>query len=146
MIKGALEIAAITRLCAKSFNITGTERLGIAAVEDPESPYHGRIPIPPLLDAQLDHLWIAKMKKIKKKVLSELKSKIMSRKREHWYSIFLTTLILVTNLEFLYQNQNRQLERYCQHVKTHSRQNFADWLLRVDHRTWGNRIPLKACQ
>ena len=116
MIKSAFRIAVMTRLSSKSFNLMGSETLGISEVQDQSSPYYGRIPIPPLLDAQIDFLWMAMMDKLKKPVLAELKRKMMGRKREHWYEIFIVTLILLANLEFVYENQNRQLERYCEEV------------------------------
>lgn len=117
MLQGALKISIVTRLASKSFNLIGPETLGISKVQDPTSPYDGRIPIPPLLDAQIDYMWMEKMNKLKTKVLSELKTRIMGRKRKDWYMIFLTTLVILSNLEFIYQNQNRQLERYCEKVR-----------------------------
>jgi hypothetical protein len=115
-IHDALTICIITRLASKSFNLTGKETLGIGKVDDPVSPYYGRMPIPPLLDAQIDQIWMEKMGRIKKKMLSELKKKIMGRKHEDWYHIFLTLFVLIANLEFIYQVQNDQLNRYCLNV------------------------------
>lgn len=113
MLQGALYIAIITRLSSKSFNITGPETLGLGPVDDVESPYHGRIPIPPLLDAQLDSLWMSKMGRIQKQVLSKLKNTVMSTdKRHNWFTIFLTVVVLLSNLEYVYQRQSEQVKRY----------------------------------
>lgn len=103
----------------KSFNITGPETLGISKVEDPGSPYHGRVPLPPLLDAQLDYLWMGKMDGTRKTLLSQLKRLIMdkNRRKENWLMIFLTTLVLLWNLEQIYQNQYRQRKRYGKTVR-----------------------------
>ncbi|OCL09703.1 hypothetical protein AOQ84DRAFT_220524 [Glonium stellatum] len=93
MVHGALSLCVITRLASKSFNIAGDESLGISEVEDPQSPYYNRKPIPPLLDAQIDHILMTKMSKVKKKVLSELKRRVFAtreKKRENWYPVFLT--------------------------------------------------------
>ena len=117
MLRGALELAIISRLASKSFNITGVETLGISQVHDPTSPYNGRIPIPPFLDFQIDSLWFEKMGKIKKRVLSELKKRFMNRKPDDWYMIYLTVVVLLSNLEFIYEHQQRQQERYCETVK-----------------------------
>ena len=122
MVHGALALCVITRLASKSFNITGGETLGISKVEDRQSPYYNRKPIPPFLDAQIDHIWMTKMSKVKKTVLSELKKRMFAtreKKRENWYPIFLTIFVLTWNLEFLFQNQNRQLERYCEKASPH---------------------------
>lgn len=116
MIDAALTICIITRLASKSFNISGNERLGIKIVHDPVSPYYGRTPVPPFLDAQIDQIWMEKMGKIKKKMLSELKKRMIGRKQEDWYQIFITLFLLIANLEFIYQVQNDQLNRYCLNV------------------------------
>ena len=113
MLKQALDIAIVTRMTSKSFNITGTETLGMSPVNDEHSPYYGRIPIPPVLDSQLDNLWMQKMKPIQRKVLSDLNKMICgSDKKKGWLDIFLTIMILLSNLEFLYQKQHDQMRRY----------------------------------
>lgn len=113
MLQRTLTIAIMTRLSSKSFNITGSETLGLAPIEDTESPYHARIPIPPLLDAQIDYLWMRRMERIQRIVLSELKSTILSsEKRQKWLSIFLTVIMLLSNLEYIYQKQHEQMRRY----------------------------------
>ena len=103
----------MTRLVSKSFNImNGAETLGMTPVDDPTSPYYGRIPIPPMLDAQIDNLLMQKMRVQRKQVLSKLKRMIMSHSKQNWFMILLTTMVLLSNVEFLYQNQHDQIERY----------------------------------
>lgn len=103
----------------KSFNITGPETLGIPQVEDPDSPYYGRIPIPPFLDGQLDHLWMGKTNGKRKALLSQLNKLIKNKtkRKENWFMIFLSILILLSNLELIYQNQHQQRERYRKTVR-----------------------------
>ena len=123
VLKGALEIAVITRLILKSFNIAESdESLGMKVVDDPDSPDYGRIPIPAPLDAQLDRMWMEKMARIKKRTLGLLnKMMIGTRKRENWYIIFLTVLVLLHNLEAVYRHQLREREAYQKTVSTTSR-------------------------
>jgi hypothetical protein len=118
LLSNALSIAVTTRLASKSFNITGSHCLGIEDIADPTSPYYGRKPIPPLLDAQMDLIYRDLMQPSKKKLLSELKAKMLSKsdRREYWYEIFLTTVILLNNIEYLYNRQNDQYSRYCEQV------------------------------
>ena len=120
MLQGALDLAIISRLISKSFDITGTETLGIPPVEDLDSPYYGRRPIPPVLDFQLSWLWMEKMKSIKRRVLSQLKRTFMKRNPEDWYMVYLTVVVLLSNLEYIYQNQQRQQARYCENVSQFS--------------------------
>ena len=108
----------MSRLASKSFNIYGTKTLGIGRERVPECPYYNRIPIPPLLDAQIDFLWMDKMAALRRKVLTELRALIAQRGQKHWLVIFLTILILIFNLEFIYQNQNQQSNHYRETVST----------------------------
>lgn len=116
LIHDALSIYGITCLISKSFNLAGTETLGIRPVDDPVSPYYGRIPIPMYLDTQLDEMWEGVMGKISKKLLSELKRKILGRKKEHWYEVCLCLIILLANLETVYGAWLGQKGRYYKGV------------------------------
>jgi hypothetical protein len=113
MMHRALRIAIITRLMSKSFNITGSESLGIPRDTDPTSPYYQRIPIPPVLDFQIDRACMHNMHELRRNVVSHLKKMTMKYERENWYTIFLTIMMLLSNLEFLYQHQHQQMLRHC---------------------------------
>ena len=115
-IKTALHLSILSRLASKSFNIYGPETLGIRQEMDPECPYYGRRPMPPLLDAQLDHMLMDKMEQLKRSVLSELRRMIAGHGRKRWFKIYLIMSVLLFNLECVYQNQCRQIHRYQEHV------------------------------
>ena len=115
-IRNALQLSILSRLASKSFNIYGQETLGIRREMDPECPYYGRIPIPPLLDAQLDQMLMEKMETLKRSVLSELRRMIAGQGRKHWFKIYLIMSVLLFNLESVYQNQCRQMQRYQESV------------------------------
>ena len=103
----------MTRLISKSFNIlSGHEALGLGPVADPSSPLHGRIPIPPMLDAQMDSILMGFMKSRQRHGLSKLKALMMSHSKENWFMIFLTIIVLLSNLEFLFEHQMEQKRRY----------------------------------
>ena len=103
----------MTRLISKSFNIiSGHEALELRPIRDPSSPLYGRIPIPPMLDAQMDSILMGFMKSRQRRGLSKLKAMMMSHSKENWFMIYLTIIVLLSNLEFLYEHQNEQIERY----------------------------------
>ena len=107
----------MTRLISRSFNVvSGPDALRLAPVRNPtpdsSSPFYGHLPIPPMLDAQLDSILMEFMKERQRHGLSKLKGIVMSHSRENWFMIFLTILVLLSNLEFLYENQNEQKRRY----------------------------------
>ena len=103
----------MTRLISKSFNISsGHEALGLGPIADPSSPLHGRIPIPPMLDAQMDSILMDFMRSRQRRGLSKLKALMMSHSKENWFMIFLTIIVLLSNLEFLFEHQIEQIRRY----------------------------------
>lgn len=113
-------MSILSRLASKSFNIFGQETLGIQQEQDPDCPYYNRIPIPPLLDTQIDFLLMDKMEIWRGQVLSELRRMIAGQGRNHWFKIYLTISVLLFNLESVYQNQRRQIKRYQE--QTHQQQ------------------------
>ena len=88
-------------------------------IVDPHSRYYGRVLIPTVLDAQLDEIWMSKMSCLSKQTLKNLEKMIRSEKsrRENWYRIFLTMLILLYNIEAVYQSQHQQREIYQTYVR-----------------------------
>lgn len=120
MVRGAIKIAVMTRLFSKSFGIAGAEKLDIDESTDPWSPYFGRVPIPPLLDAQLDKLWRDMMDKEKKAVLRELRPKVLHHKLKDWLECFLVMFLLLLNVEFSYRHQTKQLAMHKNAVSTGS--------------------------
>ena len=116
VLKNSLKISVMSRLASKSFNLFGANTLGIPQQQDPDCPYYKRIPIPPLLDAQIDKLWMCKMAELRKKVLTSLRAMIVKRGRQQWLKIFLTIQVLLFNLEFIYQNQDDQTKKYQERV------------------------------
>lgn len=111
-IKDALKLSIMSRLASKSFNIFGEQTLGIRREQDPDCPYYNRIPIPTLLDAQLDCLLMDKMTVLRKKVLSALRCTITGQGRKHLPKIYLLISVLLFNLESVDRNQRRQIKRY----------------------------------
>lgn len=75
-----------------------------------------RTPVSALMESQLKALLAHETAMVGKKTLSQLKQKIMSRKREHWYIIFLTIQVLIIHLERISQEHERDMESAYQTV------------------------------
>jgi hypothetical protein len=86
--------------------IVGDETLGIAKVEDTRFPIYGQVPVPSVLDFQIDTIAIHLMLKLIKSVVSRLKKIIYGRRnKEKWYEVYLTCFILLGCLEKVYSLQ-----------------------------------------
>ncbi|KAF5598018.1 hypothetical protein FPCIR_3350 [Fusarium pseudocircinatum] len=100
LVKDSLRLWAGSRLTELPWMICGEHTLGQIPVQDLECPRSGTIPIPPIMDTQMDHLVIKNiMTPLRQKILAGLQTKIMENKRENWYEIYLTTFVLLSNME-----------------------------------------------
>lgn len=90
----------------------------MAPVYQPDSPFHDRILTPPYLDAQINELCASKVERIAEELLSCLQKLILSAdKRERWFDILLTIMILLSDLEYLYQRQHKAKEQSFEPVR-----------------------------
>ena len=120
MLYHALDICILAKLCSTTLKIPDdgrAESLGIPRIVDPAGWRHyGRRPTPVMLDAQIATIWMGIMGKARKRLLSELKKKILGRKRENWYIIYLTTFIILWNLEYIYEHQKERVDLFSKKV------------------------------
>jgi hypothetical protein len=118
MILMALKLCVLSQLCSSTVQIADdkvAESMGIPVIDDPAGLKHyNRRPVPLVLDAQIQTIWMGVMGRIRKKLLSDLKQMILGRKKEHWHSIYLTTFLILWNLEYCYEHQKERLDLYCE--------------------------------
>jgi hypothetical protein len=88
------------RLIEDAWSIRGGETLGMALDVLPESPFSQRIPVTPMMDFQIDNIVIydylmGTLHHIRK----AMKEKIMPRKKEDWFDLYLTTFIILHHVD-----------------------------------------------
>jgi len=94
-------------------SLRGEQTLNIAPlVGDDNAHDHGNIPIPPMLDYQLDTVAIKWMRDTMKNMLKVLWEVLKSHSEGSWFDVFLVMFILLNNLEYVYE---AQLEYAQQH-------------------------------
>src|SRR4051812_2071355 len=87
--------------------ITGDDMLGLPPMTERigpcrYNPYIKAVPVTPIMDTQLDELAIKHVLiPLKLKLLGLLNEKILEKKRENWYEIFLATIIILHNSEIV---------------------------------------------
>ncbi|KAL2821114.1 hypothetical protein BJX63DRAFT_418148 [Aspergillus granulosus] len=91
--------------CRKISNperICSFETLGGTPVDDPNSPFHGVVPMPSIMIPQMECIMYTRvLRPLSNKVLSTLKDLITENKREHWLTIYLTLFILLHSCAML---------------------------------------------
>ncbi|KAK2072637.1 hypothetical protein P8C59_006978 [Phyllachora maydis] len=101
LLVNTLDLWMCIRMTTRSWGIVGDDTLGMpeTLITDPGSPLHGKIPLPPVMGAQLDSMLIHQVQgPLRKKVLQELQRFTQERKQKTWFTQYLVTFILLHNL------------------------------------------------
>jgi hypothetical protein len=100
VVNGAIRLWCVCRMIEKPWRICGPDTLCISKAKIPESHGFGSNPITPMMDTQLDQIFIqGELQSLRTNILRELDGKIRSGNPEHFFEIFLTIFILLFNCE-----------------------------------------------
>jgi hypothetical protein len=99
LLAKTLDLWMTVRLTTRSFEIVGDETLDMPPnILDETSPSHGKIPIPPVMGAQLDSVLIHEIQHtLRHDVLDSLQKMIANNKTHTWFTTYLVTFILLHN-------------------------------------------------
>jgi hypothetical protein len=92
------------RLTTKSFEIVGDETLDMPRdlINDPKNTLHGKIPLPPVMGAQLDSVLIHQIQaQLRRTTLEELQKMTQDKKQKTWITTYLVTFILLHNIALI---------------------------------------------
>lgn len=100
LVKLALRFWVASRFIETPWHILGQETLGMLPDTRYGSPYHGRVPVTPMMDTQIDnivvyHLLEPQWKKLRKIV----RTKLLEHKKQDWFELQLTLFILLNHVE-----------------------------------------------
>ena len=99
ILKTSLVVFFGARFCGQPRTLRGNNTLSIEPVAEKDAHDQGYIPIPPMLDYQLDTSTIRWMEEIMGNMLTKLWRTLLSRSSADWFNIYLVISILISNLE-----------------------------------------------
>lgn len=92
----------------------GADTLGVSRINDASSPHNGKIPIPPIMDTQLDQIVIQHMlNPLRATVIEKFEQLITPAKAEAWWEVYLSAFILLSHIEHLAKHS-------ADHARTHT--------------------------
>lgn len=127
MSKDSLEILQLTmklwmsiRLSTTSGFIVGDETLGMSSnILDKTSSNPGKIPVPPVLGAQLDLILIQHIQtKLRRDLLDKLQKMILKNKHSTWFVTYLVTFILLHNTALITAHDANYAQKHGMKVST----------------------------
>ncbi|KAI0863093.1 hypothetical protein F4860DRAFT_502226 [Xylaria cubensis] len=106
LLKKALQLWMAVRMTTKSTVIVGEETLGMSPdIMDETSPLQGKIPLPPVMGAQIELVLIHQIQSnLRREMLENLQSITQANKQHTWFTTYLITFILLHNVALLCQH------------------------------------------
>ncbi|KAH8161944.1 hypothetical protein CIB48_g6303, partial [Xylaria polymorpha] len=106
LLKKALQLWMAVRMTTKSTVIVGEETLGMATdIMDETSPLRGKIPLPPVMGAQIELVLIHQIQSnLRREMLENLQTITQANKQHTWFTTYLITFILLHNVALLCQH------------------------------------------
>jgi hypothetical protein len=77
------------------WKFAGDESLGMAAIEDRDSPWYGFKPVPRMIQNQLGHLLELNMIDLDRKILKGVQTLMEKRERRMWVVVTLAVFLLL---------------------------------------------------
>lgn len=106
LLLNTLELWMSIRLTTTSFEIVGDETLGMTHdLMDETSPLNGKIPLPPVMGAQLDSILIHQIQaKFRRDTLDQLQNFTQENRQKTWLTTYLVTFVLLHNIALVIQH------------------------------------------
>lgn len=104
LLGSTLDLWMSVRLTTKSFEIVGNDTLDMPQniIQDETNPLHGKIPLPPVMGAQIDSVLIHQIQpQLRRKTLEELQKMTQDKKQKTWLTTYLVTFILLHNIALI---------------------------------------------
>lgn len=104
LLLSTLNLWMSVRLTTKSFEIVGDDTLDMPqnVVKDKASPLYGKIPLPPVMGAQIDSVLIHQIQPhLRRRTLEELQKMTQEKKQKTWLTTYLVTFILLHNIALI---------------------------------------------
>ncbi|KAG0645688.1 hypothetical protein D0Z07_8715 [Hyphodiscus hymeniophilus] len=101
LVERALKLWVCCRFIEEPWSIVGAEKLGMTTDADPNCPYSDRIPVPPIVDLQIDLIVINELLKPELKIILKMMKTMLesSKPWKDWLEIYLSYFILLHNVE-----------------------------------------------
>jgi hypothetical protein len=112
LLKNILRLWVAIRLNTRSTTVVGDETLGMPHdILDSTSPSHGKIPLPPVMSAQIELVLQALQEKLRNDVLNSLQ-KLVSNSPSTWFTIYICSFILLHNCALITKHDAAYAKKY----------------------------------
>lgn len=130
LLTTTLDLWMSVRLTTKSFEIVGNEILGMnrSDFDDDGNPLRGKIPLPPVMGAQIDSILIHQVQpQLRRTTLEELQKMTQEKKQKTWLITYLVTFILLHNIALITRHDAEYAKKHGMKVSRPFRRPISCW-------------------
>ncbi|KAK3394467.1 hypothetical protein B0H63DRAFT_499022 [Podospora didyma] len=132
LLTSTLNLWMSVRLTTKSFEIVGDERLGMEQniIDDQGNPLYGKLPLPPVMGAQIDSILIHQIQpNLRRKTLEDLQKMTQDKKQKTWLTTYLVTFMLLHNLALITDHDAQYAKKHEMQRRWAREQNVKEYNL-----------------
>ncbi len=120
LLTNTLDLWMSVRLTTRSFEIVGDETLDMPKdILDETSPSYGKVPIPPVMGAQLDSVLIHQVQHtLKRSTLEGLHKLVAENKTKTWFTTYLVIFVLLHNASLIIKHDASYARKHGMKVRT----------------------------
>lgn len=150
LVDTALDLWVICRMIEDPWELLEGNELGVSRVNLPGTKFHEKIPIPPMMDTQLDQVIIQfVLNNLRGKLIGLFEKNITPAKPETWFETFLASFIMLMHIERLAAHSVRHAETHTMPTKYSNTKflemafNTAKIILSRFHYACNGSVPLR---
>jgi hypothetical protein len=120
LLNNTFDLWMSVRLTTKSFEIVGQETLGMPRdlINDRSNALHGKIPLPPVMGAQIDSVLIHQIQPgLRRKTLEDLQKMTQEKKQKTWITTYIVTFILLHNIALITKHDAEYARKHGMKVR-----------------------------
>jgi len=121
LLASTLDLWMAIRLTTKSFEIVGEETLGMTPdiMADESSPAPGKIPLPPVMGAQIDSILIHQIQARLRHITLDILQKLTTENKPRtWLTTYLVTFILLHNIALVIKHDAGYAKKHGMKVRS----------------------------
>jgi hypothetical protein len=115
LLKMVLRLWVAGRFICRSERICGSDTLGLSSdlIDDTNPWLHGKIPIPPVMGAQIDLIVTSRiLNPLRAVMLEKLQKIVQENKPQNWFCIYLCIFVLLHNCALVTQQDTAYAKKH----------------------------------
>ncbi|KAK4165574.1 hypothetical protein QBC43DRAFT_208230 [Cladorrhinum sp. PSN259] len=118
LLSNTFRLWTVCRLSSNPSRICSEEKLDCTPVDDPCSPHYKAVPMPLIMTAQFECInYTTFLRPWSKAVLKQLNDLVLAKKREYWFTIYLSMFVLLHSCAMMTRRDEESARQWAMKTK-----------------------------